>query len=178
MKKFLTLAAVLAFAACGAETPTQMSTTDLPVAYAGGGPTDKATGSGMFKAADGLFWDIDFNAHEALYDRPAKGSFYAIRDDLSTSIGVANLTYVNVDGAAACFGGQITEATGAFAIYLGRYWFTGVQDGGEPEQDKVRNQVVSTFTPPSWCANLTGPFVADMVGGNIQVHLGKSYTSD
>ena len=79
----------------------------------GKGPTEKATGHIEFTRDDGKYIIAEFNAHEAIGDRPAKGCYmwwnYNPDGTLYRNITVEILpTKVIIDGNTAWFAGECT----------------------------------------------------------------------
>ena len=143
-----------------------------------GGSSDKATGSGMWTNQSGVVQTVDFNAHEPKDNRPAKGDLYQAEVNGAFSFRV-DVDYVEVYETFACFGGEVIEASGSFAQYLGQYRWTVVVDGGEGlgAEDYLRGLVVSTGTPPPpwWCTGGNTANNEAFSGGNVQIHFGGSY---
>jgi hypothetical protein len=148
------------------------------------GATDKATGSGEWTNANGVSQYAEFNAHEALDNRPAKGHHYqetSLNGGGTLSLDVDEV-YVYTESGRACYGGIAYSATGSLSAFQDRRWYVAVADGGaagdETGMDKLRAGVVASgvTAPPSWCLN--GDFGGNEFWseGNVQIHAGKSHT--
>lgn len=140
----------------------------------GKGPAEKATG-GITVQEGGNTASVEFNAHEAKGDRPAKGKFTWTLGDNQRTI-VIDVQAVKVDGDTAWFAGVCTEDSGE--TLEGRYFFVKVVDGGEPPEEGV-DQVSWEWLPASATAADAAAKVTDeddpannkqIVKGNIQVH--------
>lgn len=141
-----------------------------------GGSSDKATGSGTWTNRFTVVQYVEFNAHEARDNSPAKGMLYQAEVNGLFSFTV-DVDYVNIyeNDSFACFGGIITKATGTWEKYLGRYRWTMVVDGGEGEDahDYLRGLVIDSM--PDFCVNGDAGGNEVFSGGNVQIHVSKSY---
>ena len=152
----------------------------LPVL--GDGPADKVTGTYWHAAcAECPVYRKEVVAHEAVGDRPQKGSIYIIRPegtwnyiDLSASNACV---HVYADGRAR-IGGLNSDGDGPG---IGRFFGWEVEDNGEPAAWVDRAWTVrfpSTGLEDflAWCDdgtvqnNIPPVFPHDVVAGNLQVH--------
>lgn len=147
------------------------------------GATDKATGSGSWLNGAGQFQYAEFNAHEQMDNRPAKGHHYQENDSGTLSLDVDEV-YVYTESGRACYGGIAYSATGTAAQYQGRRWYVAVADGGAAGNETGMDLLRAGVTPigsgigsaPAWCLN--GDFGTNQFWseGNVQIHAGKSHT--
>jgi hypothetical protein len=153
----------------------------LAVPAAAGGPGNKATGSGTWLNAQGHSQMVAFNAHEAEGVRPAKGLLY--QESYGGTVGTfsVDVQVVAVTAAGACFGGPQIAGTDGFAARNGQWRWTTVIDGGagidETGMDYLRggHTTSASVTPPAWCSTYDVAGNEAWWGGNVQIHLGKSY---
>jgi len=148
----------------------------IAIPAAAKGPADKATGSGYWETGSEVQYYAEFNAHQGLNGRPAKGYLLQERVD-GTGGFTVDVTDVVVGERAgkkfACFGG-LTEAWGVLSFGQGLFRWTIVVDGGEPGVGV--DGIKGNFLAPG--SELPGPCRRgqaarwDLTGGNIQVHFG------
>jgi hypothetical protein len=114
MKKLLVAVIVIALLATGSG-----------VALAGG-PAEKATGTvgGPIRG-----WYADFNAHESMGNRPAKGDMYMWSDEVGREL-YLDVKYVEIDGDEGWFSALCTYDS--FGTVGGKWLFVKVYDGGTP----------------------------------------------
>lgn len=119
----IALASTFAFAAVG-----------MAKSHAGKGPAEKATGSvSLYEPYDGGHREVDFNAHEAMENRPAKGK---MTDKVYDANGNwrrefhYDVEYVRVDGDYAHFGALCTADSED--QQTGKWLYVKVHDGGTP----------------------------------------------
>lgn len=145
------------------------------VAYAGSG--DKMTGSGSWINGLGENMYANFNAHEAAGKRTVKGSHYQEGEggSFSADVDIADIT---VGAGRACYGGIVTEATGAWSWYLGKRVWVTVLDGGDA-QDEVGSDTLQAgifpadrTSPPAFCSLSYVGSNQPFYEGNIQLHAG------
>lgn len=141
------------------------------------GPAEKATGKFWAQSTSSLVY-LDFNAHEAKGNRPAKGEIHWYRDhpvhgprDLYMDV-----KYVNVCGEYAYIAGYCWEDTAG--VQTGKWLYMYVKDGGTPGRkgDKLwarwyndeasARTAVETKSTSYWVQY-------DLVEGNLVVHTSK-----
>lgn len=163
-KRLLTLVAAVAAMMLAAAT----------VSFAGG-PADKATGSGTWINSNGDQNMVDFNAHEAMDNRPAKGEFTQSRvvDGVVTGSFTVDVDTVEVVDGSACITGEIVAASGIWRERTG-VWTSYVTDGGEPGigVDKVSGNFDSDRSGALCDSGHTSDA---FIGGNVQIHEGKGH---
>jgi hypothetical protein len=150
----------------------------MAIPAAAGGPADKATGSVYWENRTGVEFYAEFDAHEGLDGRPAKGYLLQERVDGLGGFTVAVTDVVvgeRLGKKFACFGGFTEDAWGVLSFAQGLYRWTIVVDGGEPGVgvDGIKGNFL--LGPP-----LPGPCISGSAarwystGGNVQVHFGGS----
>lgn len=142
-----------------------------------GGPADKATGSGNWINGQNDDFSAEFDAHEAVDNRPAKGSLSQQRADGQGGFEV-DVDTVNVFADYACFGGTTVDAWGIYGDRDGEYRWTLVADGGEGTSsagDYLRGTWDSANTEPGFCTSNDPGGNEAWYGGNVQIHSGQSY---
>lgn len=153
-----------------------------------GGAADKATGSGQFYNGAGRQMYVDFNAHEAVDNRPVKGDYYQeILSGGPVGSWSIDVDYADVrpDIGRACFGGTVYAATGSLARFVNGRAFVAVQDGGSGQNETGMDLLRAGYSPsgqvPQWCTNWncgracqfgSNQYWGD---GNAQIHPGRSY---
>lgn len=144
--------------------------------YAENGPAEKATGSiNIYEPWDGGHREVEFNAHEAIGDKEAKGKMvdnvYG-PDGVLRRVFIYDVKYVRVDGDYAHFGALCTYDSGA--VLTGKWLYVKVYDGGTPgtNWDHIGWKWASNETlVASWVTSGTTPGWWRMATeGNLVVH--------
>lgn len=128
----------------------------------------KATGQVWFENG-GLWATLEFNAHEAMGNRPAKGHLYYADWDGSGMMRYykAWIDCVDVEGDEATFSGQIYETNVPAWMDQGvQIW---VHDGGTPGRngDEIGGNF---FTWPGCLPYMAPPQWIPVEEGNLKVH--------
>jgi hypothetical protein len=140
----------------------------LAVPALAGGPANMATGSGYWTNGQGLDFYAEFNAHEAMDNRSAKGYLLQVLVD-GTGGFTVNVDSVQVYETYACFGGTTDSAWGTYASRAGQYRWTMVKDGGEPSvADYLRGSW--EVSKPAYCSGGNPGTNEAWSGGNVQMH--------
>ena len=155
-----------------------LAISSIGIAFAKGGPHDRATGTIEFDIGADRQRAATFDAHEGKDGREAKGSF-AWLDwvDGEYIIGIeVDVQCVSVDGDEAWFAGPVTYTrSGVHTSWPGRWMGVYVKDAGDPGTEGPDQLVVANLADEAAACDwvTSNPSVSNdyvMNGGNLKVH--------
>lgn len=137
--------------------------------YAKNGPAEKVTGSIEIQRSDEKSAFAEFNAHEAIGNKSAKGEYHwwANNEDGSLFREIyVNVTDVMVDGSDAYFKGQCTYDSQGGAN-VGKWFLVMATDGGSPGAGSDDVGWEWFDSEPNFIASVKSKTI---IAGNLVVH--------